>query len=138
MAGTIPALQHALCRPLALRACALEWALLHGIGAAQPTRFEIGLIGDLPYSGEDEAKFPNLMQAMNEANLAFVVHVGDIETDPRLYKHDQTGAIRALMTPSPSARRCCTPRSIPSSSRLAITTGRTATLRNQPLTTSNV
>ncbi len=62
----------------------LSGLLLHGIGAAQPTRFEIGLIGDLPYSGEDEAKFPNLMQAMNEANLAFVVHVGDIETDPRL------------------------------------------------------
>ena len=71
----------------------LSGLLLHGIGAAQPTRFEIGLIGDLPYSGEDEAKFPNLMQAMNEANLAFVVHVGDIETDPRLYKRDQTGAI---------------------------------------------
>jgi hypothetical protein len=67
--------------------------LYHGVGAAQATRFEIGLIGDLPYSGEDEAKFPNLMQAMNEANLAFVVHVGDMETDPRLYKRDQTGAI---------------------------------------------
>src|SRR5216117_3344988 len=73
----------------------LLWSgiLLHGIGAAQPTRFEIGLIGDLPYSEEDEAKFPNLMQAMNEANLAFVVHVGDIENDPRLYKGDQTGAM---------------------------------------------
>ena len=67
--------------------------LLHGVGDAQPTRFEIGLIGDLPYTGEDEAKFPNLMQAMNEANLAFVVHVGDIETDPRLYKGDKTGAM---------------------------------------------
>jgi len=55
--------------------------LLYGLGAAQPTRFEIGLIGDLPYSGEDEAQFPNLMQAMNEGNLAFVVHVGDMETE---------------------------------------------------------
>src|SRR4029453_19607707 len=67
--------------------------LFHGVGAAQPMRFEIGVIGDLPYSGEDEAQFPNLMQAMNEANLAFVVHVGDIATDPRLYKRDQTGAM---------------------------------------------
>src|SRR5262245_65401912 len=67
--------------------------LLYGLGAAQSTRFEIGLIGDLPYSGEDEAQFPNLMQAMNEANMAFIVHVGDIETDPRLYKRDQTGAM---------------------------------------------
>jgi len=65
--------------------------LFHGVGAAQPTRFEIGLIGDLPYSGEDEAKFPNLMQAMNEANLAFVVHVGDIENDPRGYKATKSG-----------------------------------------------
>src|SRR5881409_1369321 len=65
--------------------------LLHGIGTAQPTRFEIGLIGDLPYSEEDEAKFPNLMQAMNEANLAFVVHVGDIENDLRGYQRTKSG-----------------------------------------------
>lgn len=65
--------------------------LFHDIGVAQPTRFEIGLIGDLPYSGEDEAKFPHLMQAMNEANLAFVVHVGDIENDPRGYQRTKSG-----------------------------------------------
>jgi len=31
------------------------------------------------------------MQAMNEADLAFVVHVGDIEWSPRGYKANQTG-----------------------------------------------
>jgi hypothetical protein len=67
--------------------------LFHSGDAAQPTRFEIGLIGDLPYTGEDEAKFPNLMQAMNEANLAFVAHVGDIEWGPRGYKANKTGAV---------------------------------------------
>lgn len=61
--------------------------------AAQPARFDIGLIGDLPYSAEDEAKFPNLLQAMNGANLAFVVHVGDIEHDPRSYRLDRTGTV---------------------------------------------
>jgi len=71
----------------------LGGVLLHGASAAQPARFEIGLLGDLPYSGETEAKFPHLMQAMNEANLAFVVHVGDIEHDPRGYKVDKTGTI---------------------------------------------
>lgn len=62
-------------------------------GVAQPSRFEFGIIGDLPYSAEDDAKFPHLMQTMNEANLAFVVHVGDIEHDPRGYKADKNGAI---------------------------------------------
>jgi hypothetical protein len=71
----------------------LGGVLFHGRGAAQPTRFEIGLIGDLPYSPEDEAKFPHLMQAMNEANLAFVVHVGDIEWSPRGYKASKTGTM---------------------------------------------
>jgi hypothetical protein len=66
---------------------------LYGSGAAQPTRFEIGLIGDLPYSPEDEAKFPHLMQAMNEANLAFVVHVGYIEWSPRGYQASKTGTM---------------------------------------------
>jgi hypothetical protein len=67
--------------------------LLRDEGAAQPTHFEIGLLGDLPYSAEDEAKFPHLLQAMNEANLAFVVHVGDIEHDPRGYKLNKTGTL---------------------------------------------
>ncbi len=51
----------------------LGGVLLHNAGAAQPTRFEIGLLGCLPYSEEDEGKFPTLLPAMNEANLAFVV-----------------------------------------------------------------
>jgi len=71
----------------------LGGVLFHGDGAAQPTRFEIGLLGDLPYTAEDDAKFPHLMQAMNEANLAFVVHVGDIEHDPRGYKTNKTGTM---------------------------------------------
>ena len=48
-------------------------------------RFEFGVTGDQQYTAEDENKFPNLIEDMNEAKLAFVVHVGDIENDPRPY-----------------------------------------------------
>jgi hypothetical protein len=36
----------------------LGGVLSPGGGTAQPMRFEIGFIGDLPYSPEDEAQFP--------------------------------------------------------------------------------
>jgi hypothetical protein len=41
-------------------------------------RFEIGLIGDQHYDAESTAMFPNIMAALDRAELAFVVHVGDI------------------------------------------------------------
>jgi hypothetical protein len=56
------------------------------LGSAKIQRFEFALIGDLPYSAEDEKKFPNLVQDINKANLAFVVHDGDFEADFRGYK----------------------------------------------------
>lgn len=54
-------------------------------------RFEIGLVGDLPYTGEDEQKFPALMRALDAAPLAFVVHMGDIESDARGFQVFKTG-----------------------------------------------
>lgn len=42
--------------------------------------FEFALIGDLPYSGEQEAKFPNLIADINQSPAAFVVHDGDIKS----------------------------------------------------------
>ena len=56
------------------------WVAFPVGGAAQALRFEFGLIGDLPYNPEQEAKFPHLIQTMNEANLAFVVHNGDFKS----------------------------------------------------------
>ena len=51
-------------------------------GAERQTgRFEFGLIGDIPYTAEDERKFPDLIQDMNEADLAFVIHNGDFWWD---------------------------------------------------------
>jgi hypothetical protein len=52
--------------------CAL---LVSGCAMTQPGtqsqtgKFEFGLIGDLPYSAEDERKFPNLIEDINKANL---------------------------------------------------------------------
>ena len=45
--------------------------------------FEFALIGDLPYTLEDDEKFPNLLADLNAADLAFVVHDGDFKNDPR-------------------------------------------------------
>jgi hypothetical protein len=56
------------------------WVAFPVGGATQALRFEFGLIGDLPYNPEQEAKFPHLIQAMNEVNLAFVVHNGDFKS----------------------------------------------------------
>src|SRR5262249_5453812 len=44
-------------------------------------RFEIGIVGDLPYTAADEAKMPALIDDVNKADLAFVLHVGDMQAD---------------------------------------------------------
>ncbi len=47
-------------------------------GRETPTgRFEFGLIGDQQYNAESDAKFPHIMSDVNQADLAFVVHIGD-------------------------------------------------------------
>jgi len=44
-------------------------------------RFEFALIGDMPYTEEATTNlFPNLMREINAADLAFVVHDGDIKS----------------------------------------------------------
>jgi hypothetical protein len=51
-------------------------ALCGGVGAAD---FTFGALGDLPYSREEEERFPVLISEMNREELAFVVHVGDFK-----------------------------------------------------------
>jgi len=41
-------------------------------------KFQIGLMGDQHYDAKSSAQFSNITADMNRANLAFVVHVGDI------------------------------------------------------------
>lgn len=47
--------------------------------------FEFGVVGDAPYSRKQEKEFPRLIANMNRSDLAFVVHVGDFQADPRAY-----------------------------------------------------
>lgn len=51
-------------------------------GCATPpggaSRFEIGLMGDTHYDAVSTAQFPAMVASLNRADLAFVVHVGDI------------------------------------------------------------
>ena len=61
-------------------------AMVQPSGDRQTGRFEIGLIGDLPYNAEDERKFPNLIEDINKADLAFVIHDGDFQADFRGYR----------------------------------------------------
>jgi hypothetical protein len=54
-------------------------------GSAQSGKFQFAAIGDTEYSKRAEQEFERLLDAINKENLAFVVHVGDFEADPRPY-----------------------------------------------------
>ena len=56
-----------------------------GSAHAQAATFEFAAIGDTGYSKRSEKEFDRMVDAMNKKNLAFVVHVGDFEADPRPY-----------------------------------------------------
>jgi hypothetical protein len=47
--------------------------------------FEFGVVGDAPYTKKQEKEFPQVIADMNRSDLAFVVHVGDFQADPREY-----------------------------------------------------
>jgi hypothetical protein len=57
-----------------------------GIADAQNQKFQFGVIGDTSYSKVAEQEFDRLMSALDKESLAFVVHVGDFEADPRPYE----------------------------------------------------
>jgi predicted phosphodiesterase len=57
-----------------------------GIANAQNQKFQFGVIGDTSYSKVAEQEFDRLIAVLNKENLAFVVHVGDFEADPRPYE----------------------------------------------------
>jgi len=54
-------------------------------------RFEFALIGDVPYDGRQEKEFPNVMSEINAADLAFVVHDGDIWWDGQAWTEKEGG-----------------------------------------------
>jgi hypothetical protein len=49
-------------------------------------------MGDLPYSKLEEKEFVNLISMLNASELAFVVHVGDMQIDARAYMRDPSNA----------------------------------------------
>lgn len=55
------------------------------VAHAQSGTFQFGAIGDTAYSKRGEQEFDRLLDAMNKESLAFIVHVGDFEADPRPY-----------------------------------------------------
>jgi hypothetical protein len=74
--------------PFSLRGAVLSVALALSVtvvttvpAAAQP--FQFAAIGDTGYSKKSEEEFSRMIAAMNREPLAFVVHVGDFEADPR-------------------------------------------------------
>jgi hypothetical protein len=52
---------------------------------SQDRPFQFGLIGDMPYTHVQEQQYQRVLAALNNADLAFVVHVGDTQNDPRGY-----------------------------------------------------
>lgn len=59
-----------------------------GIADAQNRKFQFAIIGDTSYSKVAEQEFDRLMAALNKESLAFIVHVGDFEADPRPYQRN--------------------------------------------------
>jgi len=57
---------------------------------AQSAKFEFGVLGDTDYSFKMEKELPKMIAEMNNADLSFVVHVGDFEADPRPYNRKPT------------------------------------------------
>lgn len=63
---------------------------LSSLGYAQPSgnvvnpKFEIGLIGDLPYTSDQDANLAYLIDEINLTKLAFVVHDGDFKSGSTL------------------------------------------------------
>lgn len=60
--------------------------LLASPAHAQSESFRFGAIGDTSYSKRGEQEFDRMLDAMNKNNLAFIVHVGDFQADPRPYQ----------------------------------------------------
>jgi hypothetical protein len=69
-------------------AAAIVFFAFVGIPDAQGQKFQFAAIGDTAYSKRGEQEFDRMIAAMNRENLAFVVHVGDFEADPRPYERN--------------------------------------------------
>jgi hypothetical protein len=67
--------------------CTAAWPLVARAQQSQSKNglFQFGLIGDMPYTTVQEQQYQRVLAALNATDLAFVVHVGDTQNDPRGY-----------------------------------------------------
>jgi hypothetical protein len=86
-----------LCRWV--RAAALSTVLSCAFAAwpAQPAgdkerSFDFALIGDMPYTRVQEGEYRNVLAALDAADLAFVVHIGDFQFAAQAYNQDPSAA----------------------------------------------
>jgi hypothetical protein len=71
---------------IAIRTAALGMFLaVPAATALAQQAFQFALMGDLPYSKVQEQEFEHIVAQFNARELAFVVHVGDMQNDPRPY-----------------------------------------------------
>lgn len=69
----------------------IGWLFHAAEGRAESTRFEFGLIGDVPYDARQEREFSYVMKELDAADLAFVVHDGDFWWDGRSWTEQAGG-----------------------------------------------
>lgn len=68
---------------------AFAFLVLFGDAAqGQQRGFDFALIGDTAYSKVEEEQFGRVIAALNNNDLAFVIHVGDFQNDPRPHNRD--------------------------------------------------
>lgn len=61
-------------------------------GQAPDRPFQFGLVGDMPYSKIEEQEFDRVIAQMNARDLAFVIHIGDMQNDPRPHNQNTAGS----------------------------------------------
>lgn len=72
--------------------CSLVWVWACTAARAETGgQLEFALIGDMPYDARQEKEFAILMRAIDAADLAFVVHVGDFWFDGLAWKENTEG-----------------------------------------------
>jgi hypothetical protein len=76
-------------RRLALGLACLSFAGIGDASAqAQDRTFQFALTGDTGYSAKGIEEFKRMLEVLNRTELAFVVHIGDFQADPRGYNQD--------------------------------------------------
>ena len=81
---TVTAYMKFICRSTLGLAC-LSLTIGSVSAQLQDRAFQFGLIGDVPYTTVQQQEYQRVLAALNTTDLAFVVHVGDFQNDPRGY-----------------------------------------------------